>query len=476
MDYFSLILSVLFFVNIFFGIVIIFFERRNSGATWAWLMVLVFLPIVGFVLYLIFGKNLSRKKMFKWVGKEKIGIKEQITDQIESIKQGTFPFQHDDCSTRKEQIYMHLVDDGALFTEDNEVKIFTDGREKFDALLHDIEQATNHVHIQYYIIREDGLGRRLVEALTNKAKQGVETKLLYDYMGSRKITSSFFKAYREAGGRTEAFFPYLHLNYRNHRKLVIIDGAIGYVGGFNVGDEYLGLDPKFGYWRDTHLRTEGKIVHALQTRFILDWNQASRRNKLTYQPRFFPDPQPAGNVSAQIVSSGPDTEQQQIKNGYVKMIFSAKQYVYLQTPYFIPDDTLLDALKIAALSGVDTRIMIPNKPDHPFVYWATLSNAGELLKAGVKVYLYEKGFIHAKMVVADDAIASVGTANIDPRSFRLNFEVNAFLYDGETASALRKTFEDDMLDSKELTVEDYENRSMFTKFKESVSRLLSPIL
>lgn len=476
MSILSIILGVLFVINIILAVIIIFFERQSSSTTLAWLMVLVFLPVIGFILYLIFNQNFSRKRMFYWDDQEKIGIKKQIAEQIETIKNGSFSFKNENSAAYKDNIYLHLANDGAIFTQDNEVTIYTDGREKFDALLEDIETATDHIHIQYYIIHEDGLGKQLVHALTKKARQGVHVRVLYDYMGSRGISSHFYKDLKNNGGLVEVFFPHFHLNYRNHRKLAIIDGKIGYVGGFNVGDEYLGLDEKFGYWRDTHLRTEGKVVHALQTRFILDWNQASKRHDFIYEDRFFPELPEAGNVGAQIVSSGPDTEWQQIKNGYVKMINSAREYIYMQTPYFIPDDTLLDSLKIAALSGVDVRLMIPDKPDHMFVYWATLSNVGELLKAGAKVYIYQNGFIHAKTLVTDDTTASVGTANIDHRSFRLNFEVNAFLYDQKTAAELRRAFEEDIQFTKELTLEDYRKRSLVIKVKESVSRLISPVL
>lgn len=280
----------------------------------------------------------------------------------------------------------------------------------------------------------------------------------------------------------EVFFPSklrpinLRLNYRNHRKLVIIDGIIGYVGGFNVGDEYLGLNPKFGYWRDTHIRLQGTAVHAIQTRFILDWNQASHHHTLTYIPNHFPDYGPKGNVGMQIVTSGPDSEWEQIKNGYIKMISNAKRSILIQTPYFIPDASLLDALRIACLSGIDVNIMIPNKPDHAFVYWATLSYIGELLKAGATVYIYDNGFIHAKTIVVDDEIASVGTANIDVRSFRLNFEVNAFIYDITIAKKLVSTFKEDLLVSRKYTYEEYLQRPLWIRIKESVSRLLSPIL
>lgn len=472
----SLILGALFIINLFFAIIVIFFERQNANTTWAWLMVLMFVPLVGFVLYLIFNQNLSRKKMFYWADLEKTGIKEQVDEQIQAIKDKTFSFKNQLNEQYKDNIYMHLVNDQALFSEDNDVSIYVDGRKKFDALLRDIRQATDHVHIQYYIIHDDGLGQELVGALTKKAEEGLDVRVLYDHMGSRGIAPDFYTKLKQVGGIVEVFFPHFHLNYRNHRKLAIIDGEIGYIGGFNVGDEYLGLDKKFGYWRDTHLRVQGKVVHALQKRFILDWNEASKKHDFVFDERFFPELPKIGNVGAQIVSSGPDSEWQQIKNGYVQMIHSAKEYIYLQTPYFIPDDTLLDALRIAALSGIDVRIMVPNKPDHMFVYWATLSNVGELLNAGAKIYIYEKGFVHAKTLVADDSIASVGTANIDHRSFRLNFEVNAFLYDQNTAIELREAFEDDIEVSTLLTLEDYEKRSVMIKIKESISRLISPVL
>ena len=472
----SIILSILFFVNIILAGVIIFFERQNASTTWAWLMVLVFIPLLGFILYLIFNKNFSGKHMFYWADQDKVGIKTEVSEQITTIKNGTYSFDNPISDQYRDHIFMHLEKDGAILTENNHVDIYTDGRKKFDALLKDIHQATDHVHIQYYIIHDDGLGTELIDALTEKAKQGVQVRVLYDHMGSRGIAKNFYNNLKDAGGKVEVFFPHLNYNYRNHRKLAIIDGTVGYIGGFNVGDEYLGLHEKFGYWRDTHIRTVGHGVHALQTRFILDWNQASKEKNFTYETRFFPEPSQVGQVGMQIVSSGPDTKWEHIKNGYVKMIVTAKKYIYLQTPYFIPDDTLLDTLKIAALSGVDVRIMIPDKPDHMFVYWATLSNMGELMRAGAKVYIYENGFIHAKTLITDDALASVGTANFDSRSFRLNFEVNAFIYDQEKTHELRTVFEEDIQVSKELTLEEYQKRSFKIKLKESVSRLLSPIL
>ncbi|RTE12327.1 cardiolipin synthase, partial [Staphylococcus epidermidis] len=339
-----------------------------------------------------------------------------------------------------------------------------------------------YIHIQYYIIHSDNLGKQLLHELEKKAEEGIEVKMLYDDMGSRDLRKKDLKKFRQRGGHAESFFPSklplinLRMNNRNHRKIVVIDGTIGYVGGFNVGDEYLGKSKKFGYWRDTHLRIKGDAVNALQLRFILDWNSQSTRDNLTYESRYFPDVDSGGTIGIQIASSGPDEDWEQIKYGYLKMISSAKESIYIQSPYFIPDQAFLDSIKIAALGGVDVNIMVPNKRDHPFVYWATLKNVASLLEAGVNVYHYDNGFLHSKTLVIDDEVASVGTANMDNRSFTLNFEVNAFIYDEGVARSLKQAFINDMKLSNKLTSEAYAKRNILVKFKEGISQLLSPIL
>ena len=479
---FTVLLSILFILNFFFAGIILFLERKDASATWAWLLVLTFIPFLGFILYLIFGQNLTREKLFQWEDIKKIGIEHLINEQIQQLRSDSFPFKDQYANAYKDLIYLQLANNGAILTQNNDVKIFYDGKEKFESLFHDVEKAKDHIHLQYYIFRDDQIGVKLIELLTKKAKEGVKVRVLYDEMGSRRIKKKAFRPLIKAGGEVEVFFPSkvpfinLRVNYRNHRKLVIIDGKIGYVGGFNIGDEYLGKDKKFGYWRDTHLRIKGTAVKAIQTRFILDWNQASTRHDINYEERYFPYTVENGDVSLQIVTSGPDSEWEQIKNGYIKMISSAKKSIYIQTPYFIPDASILDVLRIAALSGVEVHLMIPNKPDHMFVYWATLSYVGELLKAGAKVYIYDNWFLHAKTIVVDDEIASVGTANIDVRSFKLNFEVNAFIYSRQIAEKLSSIFKEDLKWSKELTLEEYKKRPLKIRFKESISRLLSPIL
>ncbi|GAE36149.1 cardiolipin synthase [Halalkalibacter akibai] len=477
----TVIISIVFILNTALILTIIFLERRNVNSIWTWALVLTLLPVVGFLLYIIFGRNLSRSKLFRWDKESYELVKKVVSNQINQLNDHSYKMEDPVISKYRDFILMNLSHSASLLTENNQVTVYTKGADKFDSLLSDIKQAKSHIHILYYIIRDDELGNKIADALASKAKEGVEVRLLYDDLGSRRLSKTFIEKVKSAGGEIEAFFPSripfinLTLNFRNHRKLVVIDGETGYIGGFNVGDEYLGLNQRFGYWRDTHLKIKGEAVNHIQTRFIQDWNQASKK-EITIKEYLYPFTKQYGKFGIQIVSSGPDSQLEQIKKAYIKMILKAKKYVYIQTPYFIPDESLLDALKIACFSGLDVRIMIPNKPDHPFVYWATYSNIGELLKIGAKIYIYDNGFLHCKTIVADDEIASIGTANIDVRSFRLNFEVNAFLYSSKDVKPLTEIFHEDMKHSRELTKEDYNKRSLKIRFKESVSRLLSPIL
>ena len=301
-------------------------------------------------------------------------------------------------------------------------------------------------------------------------------------MGSKNLKRHKFKHFESLGGEVEAFFasklPIINfrMNNRNHRKIIVIDGQIGYIGGFNVGDDYLGLG-KLGYWRDTHLRVQGDVVNALQIRFILDWNSQAHRPQFEYDDKYFPKKKVQdGHSAIQIGSSGPAYELHQIEFGYTKMIMSAKKSIYIQTPYFIPDRSYINALNMAAHTGVDVNIMIPCKPDHPFVYWSTFSNVAELLEYGVKVYTYQNGFIHSKMLMIDDEVSSVGSSNMDYRSFVLNFEVNAFVYDEQLAKKLKEAYKEDIKKSKQLTLEKYKKRPLSIKFKEDIAKLLSPIL
>jgi cardiolipin synthase A/B len=458
---------------------LIFFERRDPESVVAWLFAVVTLPVVGFVLYLIFG--------FKYFKNRAFGLKSTGDRAIlDRVRKGLEPGVPDETEHNLGELvdYPDLArllwaDSGAFLTEGNEVDVFTTGSQKFDALFAAIDAAKSHIHLEYYILRDDALGERLLTALESKAREGVEVRLLYDDLGN-KISRLRYRKLVDAGGKVSGFYHALvpsvgfRINYRNHRKIAVIDGTVGFTGGFNIGEEYLGHGP-LGAWRDTAVRIRGAAVRALQLRFLLDWNYATKEG-LTLASSYFSQFARTGTAAIQIVSGGPDTTWNPPREQYVKMVSSAKRTCYLQTPYFIPDVSVMTALRIAALSGVDVRIMIPTKPDLPFVHWASLSNVGELLDAGVRAFSYNEGFLHAKTVTIDDAVTSIGSANWDLRSFKWNFETNAVIYDKSLGEAYRRTFEQDMTRSTEITRATYAGRSGATRFKEATCRLFSGAL
>lgn len=477
----STLITGLFLVNFVIGLTIIFLERKNPSATLAWIMILFLVPVAGIIFYFLLSQNIARQKIFRMTKYEEAIINASLNEQFNAIKHGEFVFSNPESKKWQDMIRLHQSYSESFFTQDNKISVLTDGRHKFESLIKDIMDAKQSINIMYFIVKNDSMGRLLIDALTQKSREGIEVRLLIDAMGSRQISRKMLEPLRQAGGQYAFFFKpmfkYLNLklNYRNHRKLVVIDGAIGYLGGFNVGNEYVGKKKKFGYWRDTHLRLMGSCVQDMNARFILDWRFASKENIVLSQA-YYDEPFQAGTTGIQIVSCGPDSSKEEIKQGYLKMISSAKKNIYIQTPYFVPDASILEVLKTAVLSGIDVKIMIPCMPDHMFVYWATYSYVGILLNLGVKIYIYDAGFMHAKTICVDGEVASIGSANFDIRSFRLNFEANAFIYDAAEVYKLEAIFETDIMKSHELTKHLYRSRSLLIKFKESVSRLLSDLL
>jgi len=473
--------TILVIANMLLSFIIIFRERKETAQTWAWLLVLMFIPVLGFILYIFFGRGISKEKIFDLKMQGKVGMNVEIEEQRQALMRNLFPHPNTAQVDVKQIVYMLTVFERSLYTTENDVELFTDGRKKFDRLIQDIDAAKNHIHMQYYIYRSDNLGVEVRDALIRAAKRGVKVRVLLDAWGSTQVSLNFFSELKEAGGDVSLFFPlfvpYINprINYRNHRKIVVIDGEIGYTGGFNVGDEYLGIIKKFGYWRDNHLRIFGPAVYSLQNRFLMDWN-SQHKNEVLFAEDYFPPITSPGKIPIQIVTSGPDSEYEEIKMTYLKMIGMAKKEILIQTPYYIPDESIHEALKLALLSGVHVQIQIPNKPDHPLVYWATYSFAAELLEYGAVIETYENGFMHAKTMIIDGGIVSVGSANIDVRSFRLDFEVNALLYDEKMAAKVRQAFYQDSLKSKRVTKELYNQRSVVIKFKEGLARLISPLL
>ncbi len=482
-------------VDCIFAIIIVFFERKDPRAVWGWLLLLYFIPIIGFVFYLLLGMNMRKLKMFKTKEIED-ALNSYIQKQEENIFRNQFCISDEELKEYEDLVLYNLEASQAVYTEENEIEIYTDGNAKFDALIEAIDQAEHYIFIQYYIIKSDILFERFVKHLIPKVKEGVSVRILVDGMGGRFVRKSYWKRLQAQGIEVVQFFPalfgrlQLRVNYRNHRKIVVIDGKVGFVGGFNIGKEYIGLEPKFGYWRDTHLRIIGEAVIGLKLRFVMDWDYAAKQNlfsdktlwreeekeELRQQKKTGDAEKKSRGIGIQIISSGPDSRYPQIHNTYIRMIAKAKKSVYIQTPYFIPDASLMDALVIAAMSGVDVRIMIPCKPDHPFVYWATYSYIGDMLAAGIKCYTYDNGFLHAKGIVVDGMISCYGTANMDSRSFFLNFEVNAVIYSYKIGQQMMDIFLNDLHKSTEITKYDYSRRNLIVRFKEQVSRLLGPVL
>lgn len=469
---FSIIMATL----VVFTAVVIILERRDPARTLAWLLVLIFLPILGFILYLSLGRQFHKRRMTK----KKRALNESIYPLNELPDQ---PVDLQGIAHSKERL-VQLISNNADFpiTLHNKAVVLTDGEEIFPAFLDAIKNAREHIHLETYILREDEIGQKFAGALSRKAKEGVEVRIIYDGLGSRALSKKYIEELRSAGIEIEPFFPvklplfHSKINYRNHRKILVVDGKIGFVGGINIGDEYLGKDPQIGFWRDTHLQLEGNAVYFLQRIFLQDWYFITGKTLEKEYCDLFPVKEPPGNKLVQITASGPDTHWEAIMQVYYYAIATAQKSVHLTSPYFVPNESLLTALKTAALSGVDVKLLLPAKPDHKIVFWAAMSYMEELMEAGVEFYLYKKGFIHSKVVTIDGLVSVIGSANMDQRSFQLNFEVNALVYDREITKRLEDDFFNDLQCSELLNPESFKERPLNQKILESGARLLSPLL
>ena len=477
-------------LNIIFGLTVVFYERRNAAVTWAWLMVIALIPFGGFLIYIFLGMDGRRHRAFAEKSKNDEALLIRYLEMEEHAdifwrRQTRYVtleniMQMEGTEHMNDLVYLNFFAGNGAFSSNNQLNLYHDGASAFESLLADIAAARDFIMVQYYIFRDDSTGAALIEALAKKAAEGLEVRLLIDGTGNFINRRALYRPLIEAGGHLGIFSPphFVRINFRNHRKISVMDGKIGHIGGMNIGDEYLGLTKRFGAWRDTHLRITGDGIQHLMLRFMMDWNFVKPNDNLELHSRYFPKtPYISGSgIRMQIVCSGPDTRYPSILYGFNKMMTEANKSIYIQTPYFVPDESMFVVLKMAALSGLDVRIMIPANPDHPFVYWAALSYLGELIEAGVRCYEYEDGFLHNKVIMIDSKVCTVGTANMDVRSFKLNFESNAFIYDEETTMELEEAFMRDVGSSRQMTPERYMNRSGWTKVKESVSRLLSPLL
>jgi cardiolipin synthase len=458
---------------------VIFVQKKRPEAVLVWVFAFLAFPLVFILLFYIFlGRDYRRKKMFR----NRAEVDRAVSDTLFKLKESLFvsDLSKPGLGPNESLARMLFNSNRSFLTSDNEVEYYNEGDRIFKSILEEIKGARRFVHMEFYMIRNDALAKEIRQAMVQKAKEGVEVKLLMDAAGCHGLPSKFFKELTDAGGRTAVFFPSLlrklnlSINNRNHRKLMVVDGDTAFIGGTNIGVEYRGEGP-LGYWRDDMVRIRGSGAISVEKRFVLDWNFAAK-DQLKVED-YAPTRPGSGKSSLQIVSGGPDHVSIKIEELYVKMITSARQYVYIQTPYFVPGEAVTAALVTAAKSGVDVRVMMPSKPDHPFIYWASLFNAGEMLRSKVRVHQFTKeGFIHAKVLVMDDLVASVGSANFDRRSLELNFESNAVIYDKELALKVKSAYLDDLEHRcTELTAEDYLKRSWVVKFKEDVSRLYGPI-
>lgn len=481
MSYVLFIVKLVILANTIIAIWTVFKNPRNITTTWAWLLTLIFLPIVGFFLYAFLGRGMDRKSR-QVIQSATLSMRQKEDINLAIRASENRPDDEDDVFSQ----YLATTEN-IIFTENNQVDFFYNGQDKFDNLFQDLRQAKETIHVEYYAFFDDNIGRNFLSILEEKAQEGIKVRMIYDPWGSGGVHKQFFQKLLDNGGTvipfitSKDFITKTRLNYHLHRKIVVIDGRISWTGGFNVGDQYMGLSTKFGFWRDTHGRIFGNGTKIIQETFIKDWN-ASVTNSDDYiqcDRGLFPDI-PAHHFQRKIkiytLSSGPDSDRHVIRNAFVQIILSAKKMIWIQTPYLVPDDTMYTAIGIALQKGVSVKIMIPHMPDHPFIFRATQYYANLLHQQGAEIYFYDKGFIHAKTIVLDDKISVFGSTNQDIRSYELNFEISSFIHDEAINQEFKRQYQQDINDSVLLTDSMISQQGHWLTFKQQFSRLISPIL
>ncbi len=475
-------MSNVYYLTIIGVIVVLILENRNPFKSLGWILVLIALPILGLILYFFLGQNFRRNKI---ISNKSIKQVELINGYYQALKQ-KFSIQEiklpESLYPRRRLISLLYKNNHALYTSDNEAEVYYEGKEALDNMYKAIDDAEEYIHFQSYIFeKNDELGQKFIALLKRKAQQGVEVRLLVDSVGSWSLNKRFHRKMRDAGVESYEFlkvvFPVFtrSINYRNHRKILIVDGRIGFVGGINIADRYYYGAPKIpGIWRDTHLKVSGSAINGLQSIFIQDWYLASQKH--LKDKCYFEVKASKGRRKMQIASCGPDSDWKIIEQAFVLAISSAEEYIYIQSPYFLPTESIRTALKVAAMSGTDVRLMIPHISDGRFTQKASHSYLKEMLEAGVRVFRYKGGFIHSKMMVSDNNLSSIGSTNMDFRSFESNFEVNAFIYDTVIAKRCKKHFHLDETKSYEVTKDVWEARPKYKRITESFTRLFSPLL
>lgn len=450
-------------------VLIVLTENRNPIKTIAWLLVLLFLPVVGLICYYIFGQDTRKQRLVtrKYYNKIKnLSFKEMVDEEEVYV----LPDYNNLVNLLKSNNQSPIL-------QGSKVEIITSGKRMFDVLLEDMDKAEDHIHIEFFIFNNDDTGKVVKNMLMKKAKQGVKVRFIYDNVANWKVPRKFYYEMKEAGVEVaslmETRYPLLQsskINYRNHRKVVVIDGNTGYVGGMNVANDY-SINPD---WSDRHLRIEGMGAHGLQANFMIDWYSSGRHWEDTQ--RYFPPTSVFTKNLMQIVTSGPYTEYSNLLQATISIVLSAKKYIYLQTPYFLPTNSLFEALQIACLSGIDVRLMVSKKSDSPYIDPASRSYYEALLKAGMKIYENRDKFIHAKTMVVDDYISVVGSCNLDFRSLETNFEINCYMYDKDVAAENKAIYFDAMKNCDEVIYDEWIKRSKWKRLIESVVRLFAPLM
>ncbi len=477
----QLIITAVYLVTVVFICLIIIFENRPPVKTLSWILVILLIPIVGIMLYFLVGQSIRKKKIFSRKSViDSAQLSRLANQQIESLG-NSLESKSSKIRSKSHLMTLMLNNEHAILTENNELRLLRNANETFPAMLKSIAEAKEYIHLEFYRFDIDETGERFRNLLIMKAREGVKVRIIVDDVGSWSFKYRYIRDMRNAGVMIFPFmpvrFPWLtnKINYRNHRKILVVDGRIGYTGGLNIAHKYLsGLDD-IGPWRDTHLEIEGDALGAMNRLFLVDWYFVSGEI-LTHESIYFSNNPAKGNCWVQVASSGPDSDWANIMQVYFSALTTAKESIYLCTPYFSPEESILTALKTSALAGVDVRIILPGKSDSVVGNWNTRSYIAELLEAGIRIYLYQTGFNHSKYLLVDDIFASVGSVNVDVRSFDLNFEVTALVYDESFAARLRDLFMEDLLASDEVLQELWEGRKRSEKHKESLARIFGPLL
>ena len=460
--------------------IMIVLEKRSPYKTIAWILVLILLPIVGLIFYLFFGQEYRKNKLFSRKGIKSLGkFRELSSKQLREIEHTHLSLNNE--LLKKENIIRLLLNNSnSLFTTGNQLQILNNGNETFQAIIQAIKNAKHHIHFEYYIFSDDKIGNKIKNLLIEKSREGVEVRIIIDDVGSWSLGDKFISELKENGIEIYSFmevrFPRFtsKMNFRNHRKIIVIDGETGFTGGINIADRYIEGIKKLGHWRDTHLQIEGDAVACLQVIFAADWYFVINENLAG--EKYFPKFTEKAGIPVQVSASGPDSDWKNIEQAFFAAIANAREKVYITTPYLMPPKSIFSALEMAALSNVDVRIIIPEKSDAITPKWASFSYVEKLLEAGVKIYFFQDGFIHSKIMIVDDILSTIGTSNLDFRSFETNFEVNAFIYEKEFALTLEKHFISDLNNSREIKLNEWKQRPWHYKVRESLAHIVAPLM